>query len=346
MRGMIDCTRLIHTKEKGSDMAVRIGFIGSGGIADAHVRALGTVPEAQLVAFSDLVEEKANRQASKVGGKVYTDFNAMLDKEQLDAVYLCLPPHAHGAPELACIERRLPFLVEKPLGNSMDVVTGILSRVNRTGLLAAVGYMNRYRRSIQRGRELLKGRKISAVEAHWIGGTPGVAWWRRKDQSGGQLVEQTTHLVDAIVYLVGRASEVYAVGATGTRSAPLEGCTVEDATSVAVKFASGAVASINSCCTAYAGGGGVGLDIYGPDVTLSYRGWEMSLKATKSRLETEEVRGEDNIFELEDRAFVQAVETKDPSLVRCTYAQAYHAHQIAMAANQSLAEGRPVAVAL
>ena len=52
-------------------------------------------------------------------------------------------------------------------------------------------------------------------------------------------------------------------------------------------------------------------------------------------------QGEDNIFEIEDRAFVQAILTGDHSLVKCTYAQAYHAHQVTMAANASLESGMP-----
>jgi myo-inositol 2-dehydrogenase / D-chiro-inositol 1-dehydrogenase len=255
-----------------------------------------------------------------------------------------LPPHAHGEPEKACLSRRIPFLVEKPLGNDISTVTDILGMINRTQAMTAVGYMNRYRRSLQRGRELLRGNKISTLEAHWIGGTPGVAWWRKKAQSGGQHVEQTTHLLDSIAYLAGRVTEVYAVGAHGTHADPLEGYDVEDATSLSLKFASGAVGSVNSCCTVTNGTGGVGLDIYSPAVTLSYGGWDMSLAATKGRDDVETVKGEENIFEVEAAAFITAVETGDASHIRCDYGQAFHAHQIAMAANESLATGRPVKI--
>jgi len=329
--------------QKGRRMALKIGFIGSGGIAGAHVSALKKIGDVKLVAFADVQEDRANRLASETGGAVYTDHLKMLEKEQLDAVYICVPPHAHGGPERACIERKIPFFVEKPIANSMETATDILGKVRRAGLLTAVGYMNRYRRSLQRGRELLKGAKVSSVEGHWLGGTPGAPWWYTKAQSGGQLVEQTTHIVDAVAYLLGRATEVYAIGTKGTHANPPKGYDVEDATSVALKFANGAVGTINSCCTLQTGGG-VGLDIYSPNVVLSYREWNMNLKAVKSRLETEEVRGEDNIFEVEDRAFVQAILTNNPSLIKCNYGQAFPAHQITMAANESLKTGKPVSI--
>jgi predicted dehydrogenase len=322
-------------------MPVKIGFIGSGGIAGAHVSGLKKNADAQLVAFSDVQEERAARFAAETGAKVFTDWKKMLDTEQLDAVYICLPPHVHGAPELGCIERKLPFLVEKPISNDMETATNILGKARRAKVMTAVGYMNRYRRSLQRGKELLAGAKISSLEGHWLGGTPGVGWWYRKAQSGGQLVEQTTHIVDSIVYLAGRVVEVYAVGARGTHANPPDGYDVEDATAITLKFANGAVGSVNSACSLKAGGG-VGLDVYSPSVVLSYRDWNMSLKAVKSASESEDVRGEDNIFEIEDRAFVQAVATKNESLILCNYAQAFHAHHVTMAANHSLETGAPV----
>ena len=324
-------------------MAVRIGFIGSGGIAQSHVAALENIPDAEPVAFCDVSTEKAEKMAERWNGSVYSGFEEMLSAEPLDAVYICLPPFAHGEPERACIARWIPFFVEKPIGVDMAAVTDILGRLRRTGLVHAVGYMNRYRASLQRGRALLRGKNISSIEAHWVGGTPGVPWWSRKEQSGGQMVEQTTHLVDAIAYLAGRVTEVYAVGAAGTRPSAPDGYDVEDASSVTLKFAGGGVGSVNSCCTVRSGGV-VGLDVYGPDVVLSYRGWDMNLTATMPDGQTEVVEGEPGIFEIEDRAFIQAVVAGDAAPIRCTYSQAFHAHQICMAANESLATGRPIKI--
>ncbi len=88
-------------------MSLKIGFIGAGGIAGAHVAGLRKMADVQLVAFSDVQEERAARLAADTGAKVFTDWLKMLDTEQMDAVYICVPPHVHGAPELACVERKL-----------------------------------------------------------------------------------------------------------------------------------------------------------------------------------------------------------------------------------------------
>lgn len=324
-------------------MSVKIAFIGSGGIASAHVDVLQKIPEVELVAFADIDEMRARRLAEQTGGNAFTNYVEMLEQTEVDAVYICLPPFAHGEPEKACLSRRLPFFVEKPLAADMETATDILGMINRQHAMTAVGYQHRYRRSLQRGRELLRGATITTIEAHMISGTPGTPWWSKKHLSGGQLVEQSTHLVDAIVYLAGRVVEVYAVSAKGTHAAPPEGYDIEDATSVTLRFASGAIGSVNSACTVNVGGG-VGIDVYGPSESLSYRGWQLDLTATKSRLETEFVSGDEDVIETQARAFIKAVETGDPSLIRCDYGRAFHAHQITMAANQSLETGMPVKI--
>ena len=102
-------------------MKTRIGFIGAGGIASRHIGNLLGFDDIRIVAASDPVRDRAEAAAARADAKAYTDYRAMLDHEELDAVYVCTPPFAHGAPELACIARKLPFFVEKPhrgrLGN-------------------------------------------------------------------------------------------------------------------------------------------------------------------------------------------------------------------------------------
>ena len=101
-------------------MTVRIGFVGTGGIANHHLRTLAQLDEAELVAFCDVVEEKALAAVAEYGGKAYSHYETLYDSEALDAVYICLPPFAHAQPELAAIERGLPIFVEKPVATSWN----------------------------------------------------------------------------------------------------------------------------------------------------------------------------------------------------------------------------------
>lgn len=170
-------------------MAVRIGFIGAGGIANHHFNQLPGIARAKLVAFSDVVEDRAKAAATRFGGRAYTDYRQMLDKEELDAVYVCLPPFAHGDPEHAVIDRGLALFVEKPLSTDLDVARKIADSIAEKSLITCVGYNWRYMDSTDRAKEILAGRRPALAIGYWIGGTPGVPWWRVKAQSGGQAVE-------------------------------------------------------------------------------------------------------------------------------------------------------------
>ena len=96
-------------------MTVRIGFVGAGGIANHHMRSLTQVQEAEMVAFCDVDPEKARSAASTYGGRDYSSFDLMYDNENLDGVYICVPPFAHGDAELEAVRRGLALFVEKPV---------------------------------------------------------------------------------------------------------------------------------------------------------------------------------------------------------------------------------------
>lgn len=72
-------------------MPVRIGFVGTGGIAGAHFNQLEHIKDAQLVAFADMNVERAQAAAERFGGNAYSNASQMLNAESLDAVDVCLP---------------------------------------------------------------------------------------------------------------------------------------------------------------------------------------------------------------------------------------------------------------
>lgn len=324
---------------------MRIAFIGTGGIARRHADGLAKRNDVTFVGAYDVAGERAAAFAAQYGGQAYTGVSEMLDGAKPDAAWVCLPPFAHGPAELALLERRIPFLVEKPIGNAMDQARRVLERVEATGTLAAAGYMTRYRRSVARAREVLAQDPPILMHGGWVGGTPGVPWWRVKAQSGGQIVEQTTHTFDLARYVVGEPVLVYAQGAKGFVQ-DMPGYDVDDASVVAVQFANGAVGSLVSCCACRSGaGGGVHLSVTAAHVQVSFSGWDQAAVITKSRLEEERIAGEQDIFEIEDAAFLRGVATGDASGVLSPYADAIKTLAFTLAANKSMETGEPVLVA-
>ena len=106
---------------------LRVGFIGSGGMADAHLKGLVApqFEDIEIAAFCDVVLERAQGQADKYkehGAVAFSSPQQMLSDAGLDACYILLPPFAHGDAERACIEANVPFLVEKPVGNDLGLL--------------------------------------------------------------------------------------------------------------------------------------------------------------------------------------------------------------------------------
>ncbi|MEK7397743.1 MAG: Gfo/Idh/MocA family oxidoreductase [Candidatus Poribacteria bacterium] len=331
---------------------VKIGFIGCGGISEAHLQGLSTHPDVSLVAFCDVnevrtkvVQEKYSKEA-----ELFTDAETMFKNVELDGVYCCLPPFAHGA-ELLAVKYGVPFAVEKPVNLYEDQAREIAQAVDEKGLMTAALYMNRYRKGIQTVRDLLKKDPAIFLLGGWIGGSPRgaadtgiISWWIQKDKSGGQFHEQVTHTVDVACFLCGDVIEVHAYGAKGFNKGVPTAYSIEDAAVVNLKFSSGAVANLWASASSNGGGSGVTLNVYANDFTALFNGWEHSVKILRTGQNPEEIPGEGNIFAIEDDAFVQAIKSKDPSKLMATYRDGFKTMQVTLAANRSMEIGAPVSI--
>jgi myo-inositol 2-dehydrogenase/D-chiro-inositol 1-dehydrogenase len=113
---------------------LRIGCVGTGFIAGQHLSALGTFDDVEVVAVADTVLERAEQVAERHGARAYGDGVALLGTEDLDAVWLCVPPFAHGVLEAAAVDRGLPFFVEKPLALDLPRAQDVAGRLAAAGL--------------------------------------------------------------------------------------------------------------------------------------------------------------------------------------------------------------------
>jgi predicted dehydrogenase len=320
-------------------MPVRVGFIGVGGIAGAHLRGLSQMKEdVELVAFCDVDSARVQAAVGTYGGAAFTDWRAMLDAVALDAAYICVPPHAHVGQEQELAARQIPFFVEKPLSNSLEQAVEIGEAVSRNNVITSVGYHWRYMTYTRLARERLDGKTIGMALGYWMGGMPGVAWWRRIDQSGGQMVEQTTHVVDLARYLCGEIVEVYA--AMETRAlVDVENFTATDVGTMTVKFSGGAVGAISNTCLLKGFGYTTGLHVVTPEIVVEVDGGQFR-SIEKGRDEI--VKGGNNPYMEEDEAFIRAVQSGDDTAILSPYRDAIRTLHVTLAANESARKGAPV----
>ena len=260
---------------------------------------------------------------------------------------ISLPPFTHGPAEQLVIERKLPFFVEKPVAIDLRTARMVAEGVHKHGIQTAVGYMNRYRRSVQRVRDLLRNRKPVLLHGGWMNGGPtayvGIGkWWVQKDKSGGQFVEQTTHTTDLVRYLFGEVKTVYASAVRDRRERP-DFYTIEDASMVQLSFENGAAACLySSCCTPI--GGGVSLTLWATDMKAEFSGWENNVKIGLPGDEEITIPGEPDIFAIEDRVFIDSVKAGENRGILATYDDGLKATSIACAANESMETGEVVMV--
>ncbi len=316
---------------------VRLGFIGTGGNMNRHLRELTEIGGTDFVAFCDIVLEKAERAVKDYGGKAYADYNQMLAREELDAVYISIPPFAHGAPEKAVIAAGLPMFVEKPVHMDADEAEEIAAQIEEKGIITAAGYQERYLDIIDKAQELLAARRIGFFMGYWMGGMPG-GWWRDKAKSGGQLMEQTTHEFDMARYLFGEVKTVYAVDRIGL--IPDADYDIEEASAVSLQFESGVFGVMFSACFTTTGLQRSGLDIFCEDGSLEYHLRRALVLTTKEGKTTWEPQN--NCTIAMDSTFIEAVRTGDGSAIRSPYADAAKSAILSIAANQSLATREPV----
>ncbi len=320
---------------------LRVGCVGTGFIAGRHLEALSRLPDVEVTAVADPVAERAQDAAQRYGARAYDDGVALLESEALDAVWLCVPPYAHGPLEAAALDRGLPFFVEKPLALDLATAEGIAARVAETGLLTAVGYHWRHLDVVRAAADLLRDRPPHLVTGYWLDRTPAAPWWAQRDRSGGQVLEQTTHIFDLARVLVGEVVGVQAVEV----AAPLDGAgDAPAAASALLRFASGAVGTISSARSL----------AWRHRVALHLVGDAQVVEVAERRLVDHELRvvtgdgeqvttSDQDPIAAEDAEFVAALRGGGDG-PRVPYAEALRTHTLTLAADRSAREGTPVAL--
>jgi myo-inositol 2-dehydrogenase/D-chiro-inositol 1-dehydrogenase len=317
---------------------VKIGFIGCGGNARGHMGTLNSMEDVKLVALCDVKPELAKSAVEQFGGDPYTNHKEMLERKDLDAVYISIPVFAHGLPEMDVIQRGLPFLVEKPVAINMEIAEKVLDAVEKNKIITCVGYQLRYSGTVDASIELLKDKTINMVMGkYWCNsGMGGPEFWlRQMSKSGGQIVEQATHTVDMMRCLGGDVKEVFAF----QENRLLKDIDCPDVNAVSMKFESGAIGSLTTAW-AYVGDWDNAnvVDILFDNSLLSWSYGGINVKPAPEKMP------EKGVDQGIDRVFVDAVKSGDGSNIRSPYKDAIKTLALTLAMNKSGQSGKVEAV--
>lgn len=310
---------------------MRLGLVGTGSVTQQHLRGFGATGRTELAGVVSGTPERAERIAATHGGRAFESLERMLDEARPDAVIVCVPPYQSPAACRLLVERRVPFLAEKPLAATDDAeVDEIAAAVLAAGVVTAVGYQLRAVEFMPEVRRLLAERPPQLIVGRWIDDTPPPAWWSRAQEGGGQIVEQQTHQFDIARHLVGEARVVGAAAAGRSRSI-VPGADITGVGSAVLRFESGAIGAFANAGIAVRGGViEVQLVCDGRVVTVRWSGWpavtyELTVAdedGERSRIATADP------WQAQASAFLDGVESGNPFRPFSTYPDAAETYRL------------------
>ncbi|MBR2567988.1 MAG: Gfo/Idh/MocA family oxidoreductase, partial [Paenibacillus sp.] len=202
----------------------RIAIIGCWGIANGkHMPALSKRPNAQMVAFCDIIEERAVEAKEKYGAegaKVYTDYQELLKDKTIDIVHVCTPNDSHAEIAIAALESDKHVMCEKPMAKTAADARRMVEAAERTGKKLTVGYNNRFRSDSQYLKKVCEDGTLGEVyyaKAHAIRRRAVPTWGVFLDeekQGGGPLIDIGTHALDLTLWMMDNYEPAVVLGSS------------------------------------------------------------------------------------------------------------------------------------
>ncbi|KGL37385.1 gfo/Idh/MocA family oxidoreductase [Listeria sp. SHR_NRA_18] len=203
-------------------MTLKIGIIGCGGIANGkHMPSLASVAEAEMVAFCDIVVERAEKAKVDFGtpnASVYKDYKELLADKTIDVIHVCTPNISHAEISIAAMEAGKHVMCEKPMAKSTAEAQAMIDASAKTGKKLTIGYQNRFRKDSQFLHEVCANNELGEIyyaKAKAIRRRAVPTWGVFLDeeaQGGGPLIDIGTHALDLTLWMMDNYKPKYVVG--------------------------------------------------------------------------------------------------------------------------------------
>lgn len=325
---------------------IRIGFVGTGSFAKQHAEILMQL-DAKIVACYGNNAEKTTEFSKDFQCKIYADPLSLISPEIIDALYIVVPPFAHdGSVELKAIDKKIPFLCEKPVGLDLSVCKHISKEIEKNKLITSSGYLLRYDPLFIKIKEIINRNKISTIRVCSYSYMPEVHWWRKEKLSGGMMVESGSHYIDLLRYLFGDISSVASITSSGLSNNNIADCDIYDSMEAILKFQSGNIASIGvTHLLNKIHARNDELQVYGQDFALKVDLYKLRYKNEATVVYKElndstwnnisNPTSKQELLTRESTAFINAIQQDNQSLIKSTYPDAVKSLMVALAMNQS-----------
>ncbi|MBQ8552268.1 MAG: Gfo/Idh/MocA family oxidoreductase [Clostridia bacterium] len=243
------------------DRVVSIGIIGCGGIANGkHMPALSKVENVRMVAFCDIIKEKAEKAAEKYGvpgAKVYTDYKELLADPSIEVVHVLTPNRSHADITVDALHAGKHVMCEKPMAKTAADAKRMLDAAKETGKKLTIGYQHRQKSQSIHAKAVIESGELGEIyQANCLAvrrrGTPnwGV-FLNEEEQGGGPIIDIATHSLDLTLYLMNNYEPELVIGKTHKKLEHPEAgniwgdngvstCTLEDSACAFIRMKNGA----------------------------------------------------------------------------------------------------------
>lgn len=239
-------------------MPTGFGIVGCGMIANFHAKAIADLRGAKLVGGFDAIPASADRFAEAQDCTAFHDIDEMLADDSIDVVTICTPSGAHMEPAVAAAKAGKHVIIEKPLEVTLKRCDKIIAACEEAGVICSTIFPSRFHDAAQEIKSAIDSGRFGALSM----ADAYVKWWREqkyydsgawrgtwKLDGGGALMNQAIHSVDLLAWFMGDVSEISAYASTIAH----ERIAVEDVAVAILKFANGALGSIEATTASYPG---------------------------------------------------------------------------------------------
>lgn len=231
---------------------LRAAIIGCGNIFPMHAASIVGRDDVELVAVCDNKKDRADEKAAEFETKAYYDFEEMFEKENLDAVHICLPHHLHAPVTIAATKHKINVLTEKPMAIEYEDAEAMIQSAEDEGVTLGVIFQNRYNQSSQLIKNMLDNGDLGAIKA----GRMSLAWDRSDEyysksdwkgtwekEGGGVVIDQAIHTMDLLRWFVNDDIKYVDASISNRAHAIIE---VEDAAEGVIAYKNGVVTAFHT----------------------------------------------------------------------------------------------------
>ena len=203
---------------------LRIGIVGCGGIANGkHLPSLKAINRADIVAFCDLIPERAEKACAEYGAegaKTYTDYHRLLEDKSIDVVYVLTPNRMHAQVSIDALNAGKHVMCEKPMAKTAADARAMVEAAKKSGKKLTIGYQHRHKPEARYLKSVIERGDLGDIYyAHAYAirrrGTPNWGVFLNEyEQGGGPLIDIGTHALDLTLWTMDNYKPKYCVGTT------------------------------------------------------------------------------------------------------------------------------------